>query len=392
MEPVPEAYYIRPPGGRVQGPFPVGKIRDYIAAGRVRPDMEFSSDGVEWQQGETLPALFTAPPGPPGSELQPAPRARRTRASRRHASPSGLEDPETRGEINHAIASAHRSLLALRGLFIADAVLVALVLLMGLAGESTWFPLVTGGLLAVVVLCAVFVKRNPLACTITMAVFHTVFVIPILLGGIFGAPRAICLLALCVAWATVWMAWSLGVLLARYPQALAAKRFRGERLTSGEAGTKWQDRMQKDRSASRKRLALFVGLPLVMAIGALVVFSDPGSDGGDPAQGPPTPEMPLQPRLDAYRQAWNEGGMDDVTVFFAADLAPRKSQLLAKLLRRRSWSDERPSITFERRKSAVPHQVAIFWTMHDYDRVMQTDWQWEAGGWWLLDLKLRIRK
>ncbi len=35
---------------------------------------------------------------------------------------------------------------------------------------------------------------------------------------------------------------------------------------------------------------------------------------------------------------------------------------------------------------------AIFWTIEGEEKVMQTDWQWESGGWWLLDLKLRIRE
>ncbi|MDF1699898.1 MAG: hypothetical protein P1V36_01885 [Planctomycetota bacterium] len=108
--------------------------------------------------------------------------------------------------------------------------------------------------------------------------------------------------------------------------------------------------------------------------------------------GPNTPTADLQPSLDRFQTAWNTGARADITAFMARDLRKRKSQLLRKLFRRHDWEAKRPAITFESRDSVVAHQVAIFWTLEGQEKVMQTDWQWEADAWWLLDLKLRIRK
>lgn len=54
--------------------------------------------------------------------------------------------------------------------------------------------------------------------------------------------------------------------------------------------------------------------------------------------------------------------------------------------------EKRPPITFEKRNSAVAHQVAVFWTIEGEEKVLQTDWQWESEAWHLLDIRLRIRK
>ena len=107
---------------------------------------------------------------------------------------------------------------------------------------------------------------------------------------------------------------------------------------------------------------------------------------------PNKPAAPLQPKLDAFQKAWNEGARADVTAFMARDVRKRKSQLMRKLFRRREWEEKRPPVTKDREDSVVEHQVAVFWTIEGEEKVMQTDWQWENDDWWLLDLKLRIRK
>ncbi len=53
--------YIRQ-GNNVQGPFPVERVRKWVAEGRIRPDMEFSADGSVWRTGGKWPLLFPRAP------------------------------------------------------------------------------------------------------------------------------------------------------------------------------------------------------------------------------------------------------------------------------------------------------------------------------------------
>ena len=94
-------YWIRQ-GTGVQGPFPVTRVRGWIAEGRVRRDMTFSSDGgATWTVGHDCPALFNPvdPVSPVTDPVAPSPppptrghvsRGRRSRgAPRRHARSHG---------------------------------------------------------------------------------------------------------------------------------------------------------------------------------------------------------------------------------------------------------------------------------------------------------------
>lgn len=94
--------WIRQGGTSIQGPFPVSRVRGWIKDGRVRQEMEFSTDaGATWLPGEACPDLFgavdpvlsvtrpAAPPRPPPIREQ-VPQARRPpRTPRRHARSPG---------------------------------------------------------------------------------------------------------------------------------------------------------------------------------------------------------------------------------------------------------------------------------------------------------------
>ncbi len=79
-----DEYYIRQRDGTIQGPYDEARVRRYIAEGRARPDMWYSSDGEFWTAGTSLPHLFPLSPAP-ASQEPPAPvrptrsPARRTR-------------------------------------------------------------------------------------------------------------------------------------------------------------------------------------------------------------------------------------------------------------------------------------------------------------------------
>ncbi len=380
------SYYIRKPGGRAQGPFAIEKIRGYIADGRVTQAMEYSTDGDWWLPGDRVPNLFP-------QAAAPAPARRRAAASERRGA-SKLEDPDERHAVNRAIATAHRNLRAMRNLFIADAFIVAVAFLIALSTDSATFKLVVGGLFVAIVLCTIFVTRFPLPCALVLAVFHSIVAAPPaiagLKGGVTGTTGGIYVVLAMVAWGTVAMATNLQRLLGRYPDALAARRFRGEQI-AGDTGTKWRDRTRADKAAERKKLALYVGLPVVLGIALVVAFGGSNSSRRGVPQSE-IPKAPLQPKLDAFRTAWNTQGINEIKAFFARDLRGHKTRLLGKLFNRRDWRKTRPAIAFEKRDSVVAHQVAIFWTVAGEEKVMQTDWQWENQDWWLLDLKLRIRR
>lgn len=54
-------YYIRQHHKHVSGPHEVEAIREWIKAGKVRDEMEFSEDGVEWMLGPEMVDLFGLP-------------------------------------------------------------------------------------------------------------------------------------------------------------------------------------------------------------------------------------------------------------------------------------------------------------------------------------------
>jgi hypothetical protein len=51
-------YYIRQHKKHVSGPHEIDAIRGWIREGKVRQEMEFSPDGVEWMLGIELADLF----------------------------------------------------------------------------------------------------------------------------------------------------------------------------------------------------------------------------------------------------------------------------------------------------------------------------------------------
>ncbi len=67
-------YYIRQQKKYVSGPHEIEHIRRWIKEGKVRPNMEFSGDEIDWAIGIELPDLFP-------NALNPA-RRERTRANR----------------------------------------------------------------------------------------------------------------------------------------------------------------------------------------------------------------------------------------------------------------------------------------------------------------------
>ena len=51
-------YYIRQHRRTVSGPHELANIRQWIAEGMVRSEMEFSEDGKRWRPGTAMPKLF----------------------------------------------------------------------------------------------------------------------------------------------------------------------------------------------------------------------------------------------------------------------------------------------------------------------------------------------
>lgn len=51
-------YYIRQHKKHVSGPHEIDHIRQWIREGKVRQEMEFSVDGVEWMFGIEMADLF----------------------------------------------------------------------------------------------------------------------------------------------------------------------------------------------------------------------------------------------------------------------------------------------------------------------------------------------
>ena len=51
-------YYIRQQKKYVSGPHDMADIRQWIKEGKVRDEMEFSEDGIEWLWGIEIPEMF----------------------------------------------------------------------------------------------------------------------------------------------------------------------------------------------------------------------------------------------------------------------------------------------------------------------------------------------
>ena len=56
-------YYIRQQGKFVSGPHDLADIQIWIKAGKVREEMEFSEDQIDWIWGIELSNLFPPPRG-----------------------------------------------------------------------------------------------------------------------------------------------------------------------------------------------------------------------------------------------------------------------------------------------------------------------------------------
>lgn len=71
-------FFIRQ-GEKVQGPFAEERLRGWIAAGRVRPEMELSEDGATFRRGAEFAGLFdaSAPEAPPDAPPEPVVAKRR---------------------------------------------------------------------------------------------------------------------------------------------------------------------------------------------------------------------------------------------------------------------------------------------------------------------------
>ncbi len=322
---------------------------------------------------------------------QPPPRRRRGSVPRQRST----SDEEMRQGASRAIGAARRSLKAMRFLFLVDAVLVGLllVLLLSVPDVTLLWKFAFGGLFAAAVLGAVFVVRQPVLCALPLAIFHTAAAIPVLWLGVQGITDMMCVTLAFLLWGAVAMAFNTQKLLKAYPDVWAARHMRGEGRSSDEMGSKWRDQARADRREAWKKIALYGVLPFVLAVGALVVFSGDGAENGErhtAQRPPPKPAEPVDAKLTAFQTAWNEQSLMDIRAFFAKDVEVRKARLLGKLFRRRGWVKQRAPIVPKRKETAALHQIAVFWTIEGESKVMQTDWQWESGAWWLLDLKLRI--
>jgi hypothetical protein len=66
-------YYIRQKNGRVSGPYDLSVLKEYVKAGKIREDMEFSVDRRDWMWGIEIAELFPM-------DARPARRRRPRRA------------------------------------------------------------------------------------------------------------------------------------------------------------------------------------------------------------------------------------------------------------------------------------------------------------------------
>ena len=68
-------YYIRQLGKHVSGPHDLAEIKAWVKAGKVRQEMEFSTDGKDWMLGLEMAELFPMKPSRP---RRPVRRRRRS--------------------------------------------------------------------------------------------------------------------------------------------------------------------------------------------------------------------------------------------------------------------------------------------------------------------------
>lgn len=83
-----EGWYLRQDGRHLYGPFAAEVLREWIAEGRIGPDIELSLDGASWVLGARMPAFF--PSGSnriPGSRLRDAAAAAPTPVKRARRAP-----------------------------------------------------------------------------------------------------------------------------------------------------------------------------------------------------------------------------------------------------------------------------------------------------------------
>lgn len=323
----------------------------------------------------------------------PAPRRRRV--ALRDAAAPDPDDVVWRQEAGRAIGYALRALRALRGIFIADCLVLLLLMLGHRALGNTDLALAAGVLAVLTGTGAFLVVRQPLPWAVGVALLHTAQELWLLLRGVTGLVHHVSFALMVLLWCVVKVAVTTQGMLREHPDLWIARRLRGEGRDPSTMGSRWRDRAGKASDAALVRMVVIAGGVIVALAAVVWVLRESKPEHGTaPGPGGSTirleaPTEALDPRLEAWALAWQRGTLPEIGAFLAADVRERKLSALGRLFRRHDWQERRPGLTLKSRSGPTPAQVAVFWELEGEARTLQTDWQFEKGAWTLLDLTLR---
>lgn len=306
----------------------------------------------------------------------PTPKEKRERAARKE------------------IGQIYRGLRNLRGLFVADAVLLGVIFVFSLATGSLLFQAISGVMFAAAVAGSVLVVQQPYLWSLVLALGHSPLAVLGALSILFGGANLVGIVSVGLA-VMLWMAVRIGArahrLLKRHPDAWDGGRASYTGRRSEEMDSKWADRAREAKRKRTRNILLYVGIPLVLLVLAVVFLAsrEPTEQRVSFAPAPiARPTAPLAPQAARFGSAWNASDLYAVMELVLPAERTRLHRLTAKIVRRRKWTGAFPAAGAARLEE---HDAASFYAWHDltgYGSV-RVSWQWIDDAWWIVRFKFK---
>jgi hypothetical protein len=178
-------------------------------------------------------------------------------------------------------------------------------------------------------------------------------------------------------------------LLREYPDLRISKRLKGQRpsVQRGDVVTRAKEKARESRARDRRQRLVFgaIAAGLMIAVFAgLQYWQSAGSGSSRSTASPP----PLEPVIDLFATAWNDGGLDEVTRFFPETSRQKLGRQFGAVLTKRGWDERRPEIgpativASSRRRRKATHPIS-----GSADAQLTTIWEAQGGTWVLVSVR-----
>jgi len=305
------------------------------------------------------------------------------------------------------LGAAFKWMEAVRAFYWACVVFIGLTLVflvLGLLGapeeDRPWIGVataVTGADLALLVIGAIRIRRNPFLWTVVAASVNTPFFLIFLVLFLPALAQAPSLLSLFILiayglvsiglWVAVPKTAQVRRLMREYPDLwVTSRRFRGERgpAPQGAAVTHARERAREARALAWKRVLLFGVLPVVILVAAIFLYRQ--------ATAPPAPailEARLRETAERFASTWNGSRVDEIPAYFQESSREKMGRAIRRTVERRGWKDALPAVDLPRvdRLARGTARVEFPTTGSDFLSPLVTVWKYRVDRWELTTIR-----